>query len=66
MYQITGDLQMDMVMLPTGNVLIINGAQASSRGFELASQPCLNPVLYQPSRAPNVKFTPSQVPRMYL
>lgn len=58
----------DMVMLPTGDVLIINGAQAGSQGFELASQPCLNPVLYQPSGAPNLKFmtlTPSQVPRMY-
>uniref|UniRef100_A0A0D6R2B0 Aldehyde oxidase GLOX n=1 Tax=Araucaria cunninghamii TaxID=56994 RepID=A0A0D6R2B0_ARACU len=58
----------DMVMLPTGDVMIINGAQAGSQGFELASQPCLNPVLYQPSAAPGLQFmtlTPTTVPRMY-
>ncbi|KAI3474146.1 hypothetical protein Pfo_028934, partial [Paulownia fortunei] len=37
----------DMVILPTGDVLIINGAQAGTQGFELASEPCLYPVLYR-------------------
>ena len=46
----------DMVMLPTGDIMILNGAQAGSQGFGLVSIPCLNPVLYQPSTAPSVRF----------
>lgn len=58
----------DMVMLPTGDVMIINGAQAGSQGFELATEPCLNPVLYQPAAVDGLRFmvlTPSTTPRMY-
>lgn len=58
----------DMVMLPTGDVMILNGAQAGSQGFGLASSPCLNPVLYQPSAAPGLRFmtlNPTTIPRMY-
>ncbi|KAG1339278.1 aldehyde oxidase GLOX [Cocos nucifera] len=58
----------DMVMLPTGEVLIINGAQAGSQGFDLASRPCLNPVLYRPNEPDGLRFmtlTPTEIPRMY-
>lgn len=58
----------DMVMLPTGDVLIINGAQSGAQGFNLASNPCLYPVLYQPAAAAGLRFmtlTPTETPRMY-
>ncbi|KAI3966163.1 hypothetical protein MKW92_035380 [Papaver armeniacum] len=58
----------DMVMLPTGDALIINGAQSGSQGFELGTNPCLNPVLYRPSEPVGLRFmtlTPATVPRMY-
>ncbi|KAI3775924.1 hypothetical protein L1987_45684 [Smallanthus sonchifolius] len=58
----------DMVMLPTGDVLIINGAQAGSQGFEMASKPCLYPVLYKPDEPVGSRFTilnPGKVPRLY-
>ncbi|CAL9770429.1 unnamed protein product [Musa acuminata subsp. burmannicoides] len=58
----------DMVMLPTGEVLIINGAQAGSQGYEMGSNPCLNPVLYRPDQPAGLRFmtlTPTTIPRMY-
>ncbi|KAL9235102.1 hypothetical protein vseg_009895 [Gypsophila vaccaria] len=58
----------DMVMLPTGDVLIINGAQSGTQGFDLASNPCLNPVLYRPDQPLGLRFmvlNPGTVPRMY-
>ncbi|KAI3917931.1 hypothetical protein MKW98_000165 [Papaver atlanticum] len=58
----------DMVMLPTGDVLIINGAQSGSQGFDQGTNPCLNPVLYRPSEPVGLRFmtlNPATVPRMY-
>ncbi|KAL0309921.1 UNVERIFIED_CONTAM: Aldehyde oxidase GLOX [Sesamum radiatum] len=63
-----GRIMGDMVMLPTGDVLIINGAQAGTQGFELASEPCLYPVLYRPDQPLGLRFmtlNPGTVPRMY-
>ncbi|WJZ93403.1 hypothetical protein VitviT2T_012347 [Vitis vinifera] len=63
-----GRIMGDMVMLPTGDVLIINGAQAGSQGFELASSPCFFPLLYRPNQPLGLRFmtlTPGTVPRMY-
>ncbi|KAK4396191.1 Aldehyde oxidase GLOX [Sesamum angolense] len=63
-----GRIMGDMVMLPTGDVLIINGAQAGTQGFELASEPCLYPVLYRPDQPLGLRFmtlNPGAVPRMY-
>ncbi|KAL2500488.1 glyoxal oxidase-related protein [Forsythia ovata] len=63
-----GSIMGDMVMLPTGDVLIINGAQAGTRsliingaqagtqGFEMASQPCLFSVLYRSSELIGLQF----------
>ncbi|XP_052177052.1 aldehyde oxidase GLOX [Diospyros lotus] len=63
-----GRIMGDMVMLPTGEVLIINGAQAGTQGFEMASNPCLHPVLYRPDQPLGLRFmtlNPGTVPRMY-
>lgn len=63
-----GRIMGDMVMLPTGEALIINGAQAGTQGFELASDPCLYPVLYRPDQPIGLRFmtlTPGTVPRLY-
>ncbi|KAI8556725.1 hypothetical protein RHMOL_Rhmol05G0276600 [Rhododendron molle] len=58
----------EMVILPTGDVLIINGAQTRSQGFGLANNSCLNPVKYQPNQQLGSHFTilnPSTIARMY-
>ncbi|OVA17764.1 Glyoxal oxidase [Macleaya cordata] len=63
-----GRIMGDMVMLPTGEVLIINGAQSGSQGFEMGSNPCLYPVLYRPAEPVGLRFmtlNPGTVPRMY-
>jgi len=59
----------DMVMLPTGDVLIVNGASNGTAGWENADNPVLHPVLYRTSEPdPTRKFVtlnPTQIPRMY-
>ncbi|XP_042496809.1 aldehyde oxidase GLOX [Macadamia integrifolia] len=63
-----GRIMGDMVMLPTGEVLVINGAQAGTQGFEMASNPCLYPLLYRPDQPVGLRFmtlNPGSVPRMY-
>ncbi|QCE04429.1 glutathione S-transferase [Vigna unguiculata] len=63
-----GRIMGDMVMLPNGDVLVINGAMSGTQGFESASNPCLNPVLYRPDQPVGLRFmvlNPGTVPRMY-
>lgn len=63
-----GRIMGDMVMLPSGDVLVINGAMSGTQGFESASNPCLNPVLYRPDQPAGLRFmvlNPGTVPRMY-
>ncbi|KAG2380653.1 Aldehyde oxidase [Vigna angularis] len=63
-----GRIMGDMVMLPNGDVLVINGAMSGTQGFESASNPCLNPVLYRPDQPVGLRFmvlNPGSVPRMY-
>lgn len=58
----------DMVMLPNGNVLLINGASLGTAGWELARNPVLNPVLYKTNGPAGSRFelqNPSSIPRMY-
>lgn len=38
----------DMLLLPTGDVLIINGAAKGTAGWGVAREPVLNPLLYHP------------------
>ena len=40
----------NMVALPDGTYLILNGAMEGQAGFALASEPNLNAVLYDPSK----------------
>lgn len=58
----------DMVLLPTMDVLIINGAAKGSQGWGNAIEPVLNPVQYSTYAAPGERFTtmaPSTIPRLY-
>jgi hypothetical protein len=55
----------DMILLPDGRVLLINGAQNGAAGWELASNPVLNPVVYTPSARSFEVQSPSTIPRMY-
>ncbi|KAL0003991.1 hypothetical protein SO802_011552 [Lithocarpus litseifolius] len=59
----------DMVLLPNGEVIIINGAMNGTAGWEEGTNPVFNPVLYKyylhdPARR-FVVLSPSKIPRMY-
>ncbi|PRQ40862.1 putative galactose oxidase [Rosa chinensis] len=59
----------DMLLLPNGDVLILNGAANGTAGWEDAINPVLHPVLYKtyepdPSRR-FVILNPTTIPRMY-
>ncbi|CAN4075602.1 unnamed protein product [Withania somnifera] len=64
-----GRVMPDMLLLPTGDVIILNGAANGTAGWENAVDPVLNPVLYRPDEQDLAKrFTilnPSPIPRMY-
>ncbi|PWA88123.1 hypothetical protein CTI12_AA123210 [Artemisia annua] len=58
----------DMLLLPNGHVLIINGASAGVAGWELGRNPVLTPVLYHPNNELGSRFevqNPSTKPRVY-
>ncbi|XP_068646560.1 aldehyde oxidase GLOX-like [Aristolochia californica] len=58
----------DMVLLPDGSVLIINGATQGAAGWENGRAPATNPVVYWPGKAVNSRFelqNPSTIPRLY-
>ncbi|GJT59032.1 putative galactose oxidase [Tanacetum coccineum] len=58
----------DMLLLPNGHVLIINGASAGTAGWELGSNPALSPVIYKPDIQTGSRFevqNPSTKPRLY-
>ena len=68
----------DGIMLPTGEIVIVNGAGTGYSGFASvidpvglsnADHPTLSPILYSPDKAPGKRFTQltvrSDVPRMY-
>ncbi|GER32050.1 glyoxal oxidase-related protein [Striga asiatica] len=59
----------DMVLLPNGEVLIINGAGSGTAGWELGRDPVLAPVIYRPGNSLGSRFevqaASSSVPRMY-
>ncbi|KAI4316900.1 hypothetical protein L6164_024828 [Bauhinia variegata] len=58
----------DMVILPNGDVLIINGAADGTAGWEAGGNPVLNPLLYKtnsPAQSRFVLQNPSSIPRMY-
>ncbi|KAK3026645.1 hypothetical protein RJ639_040672 [Escallonia herrerae] len=59
----------DMLLLPTGDVIILNGASKGTAGWEDAEDPVLNPLLYMPDEPEStrrfVTLNPSTIPRMY-
>ncbi|KAI3464873.1 hypothetical protein Pfo_021536 [Paulownia fortunei] len=58
----------DMVLLPNGNVLIINGASAGTAGWDLSRNPVLTPLIYRPNNPDGLRFevqNSSLIPRMY-
>lgn len=58
----------DMVILPTRDVLIINGAGNGAQGWGGATNPVQAPNLYNPYNAPGTRFstlTGTNIPRVY-
>ncbi|KAJ7953749.1 glyoxal oxidase-related protein [Quillaja saponaria] len=58
----------DMLILPTGDIIIVNGATNGTAGWEDAANPALNPILYRPNEHPGRRFqvlNPTTIPRMY-
>ncbi|KAK4803862.1 hypothetical protein SAY86_003679 [Trapa natans] len=61
-------LMCDMLILPTSQILIINGAHRGSAGWNRAADPALQPYLYRPTKAPRKRFsvlTSTRIPLMY-
>ncbi|XP_043700379.1 aldehyde oxidase GLOX-like [Telopea speciosissima] len=58
----------DMILLPNGQVLIINGAARGLAGWEFGRDPVFYPVLYQPGNQNGSRFqvlNPTTIPRLY-
>nr|XP_043639818.1 aldehyde oxidase GLOX-like [Erigeron canadensis] len=58
----------DMVILPNGDVIIINGAGAGTAGWDNARDPVTRPVIYHPNGSPNTRFSvmqPTSRARLY-
>ncbi|CAG8602698.1 17193_t:CDS:2, partial [Racocetra persica] len=58
----------DITILADGTVLILNGCNKGTAGFNKGSDPVLTPVLYNPKAPAGSRFTkmqPSYIPRMY-
>ncbi|ESQ28582.1 hypothetical protein EUTSA_v10018300mg [Eutrema salsugineum] len=58
----------DIVILPNGEVLIVNGAKRGTSAWNCAKDPNLSPLLYMPNKPLGKRFkelAPSTIPRMY-
>ncbi|XP_060171037.1 aldehyde oxidase GLOX-like [Lycium barbarum] len=58
----------DMVILPNGDILIINGAAVGTAGWDNARYPVTRPVIYRPYREENNRFSVMEAsprPRLY-
>ena len=58
----------EMINMPTGEILIINGAQNGFQGWGKAGNPVLNPVKYNPGAAAGKRFqvlAKTNIPRLY-
>ncbi|RWR97013.1 14-3-3 protein [Cinnamomum micranthum f. kanehirae] len=58
----------DMLILPTGHILIMNGASRGSAGWDCAESPSLVPYVYYPRRVVGERFSmmpATNVARMY-
>ncbi|QHO19170.1 uncharacterized protein DS421_11g326540 [Arachis hypogaea] len=64
----SGRAMNDMVILPNGNVLLINGIALGTAGWEFGREPVLNPFLYKTYGRAGSRFevqNPSNIPRVY-
>lgn len=58
----------DMLYLPTGDLLMLNGAMAGTSAWEAADDPNFTPVIYSPYKPKGERFRelkPSKIARMY-
>eukprot|EP00253_Pinus_taeda_P001918 PITA_01918 len=58
----------DMLLLPNGEVIIINGAQKGVAGWDMATTPVFTPLLYRPNAVLGTRFfklANTTIPRMY-
>lgn len=58
----------DMLILPTGDLLIINGATSGTSAWNFAEAPNYSPILYTPEKPQGQRFRqliPTTIPRMY-
>lgn len=59
----------DMILLPNGEVFIVNGARHGSGGGHMAEVPALEPIIYDPKKPRGRRFRTdlpgSPIPRMY-
>ncbi|KAL0438876.1 UNVERIFIED_CONTAM: Aldehyde oxidase GLOX [Sesamum latifolium] len=46
----------DMVLLPNGNILILNGASSGTAGWDLSRNPVLTPLIYRPNNPIGLRF----------
>ncbi|KAF3930798.1 hypothetical protein ABW20_dc0106512 [Dactylellina cionopaga] len=63
-----GRVMVEGVILADGKVLLINGANKGAQGFDLASDPTLTPLVYDPNAPQGQRFTEypsSPIPRLY-
>ncbi|KAJ6264238.1 hypothetical protein Dda_0381 [Drechslerella dactyloides] len=63
-----GRVMVEGVLLADGKVLLINGANKGAQGFDLATDPTLTPLVYDPTAAQGQRFTEypgSPIPRLY-
>ncbi|KAL2892831.1 Aldehyde oxidase GLOX [Bienertia sinuspersici] len=58
----------DMLILPHGDILLINGAGSGTAGWELGRDPVLNPIIYHPDHASGSRCKvqkPTKISRLY-
>ncbi|KAI7732672.1 hypothetical protein M8C21_024521, partial [Ambrosia artemisiifolia] len=58
----------DLLLLPNGQLLFINGAKKGTSGWEDAEDPNLTPALFMPENSMGMRFkelNPTTIPRMY-
>ncbi|KAL5232018.1 hypothetical protein ABZP36_030794 [Zizania latifolia] len=63
-----GRVMGDMLILPTGDLLMLSGAAKGCSGWGFARQPILTPILYSPRQPEGSRFRPlaaSTIARMY-
>ncbi|KAG6599461.1 Aldehyde oxidase GLOX1, partial [Cucurbita argyrosperma subsp. sororia] len=58
----------DLLILPTGDLLLLNGATTGTAAWNFAESPNYSPILYSPDKPQGQRFkqlVPTRIPRMY-